>query len=260
MLVSSMTALVLAEQLMIVLHEGAHTVAGLAFGLRPTQYTGAVAFVPEPAGATGAAIALAGPVFSLVTGLALIALGTRRSGSWWRLLVMWFAFVSVMEFVGYLMTAPFVPFGDIGSAIGALGLPDAVAWVCFVAGLAGMVLLARRFAPAALRWARDLYELRAMVVWAWLYGAIIVSALTVAYLTASSAMDAATATFIVMGAIAVTVFSPLSMSFSTRAYARIPDADRPHGPAPAVPIAGWVALAAIVAVNLFVLAPGLRIG
>lgn len=260
MLISSAVALLLAQQLMVLLHEGAHSAAARVLGLHPTQFTDHVQTLPEPTGAAAAAVALAGPVFSLVTGALLIALLPRRAGTWWLLLATWFAFESAQECFGYLITTPLFSSGDVGAALTDLSAPAVVAWLCLAVGIAGMVGLAWLFSRRAVRWARDLHELRAMVVWGWLAGAVASGLLAVLYLAFTAPLDPAIAVFIVMGSFAASVFSPMAMSFSARARSRLPQRDVPTRPAPAVPVAGWLLLAAVVALNLFVFTRGVGLG
>jgi hypothetical protein len=195
---------------MFLLHETAHSLASLALGLRAVQYPPAVDTLPAPTGAVDATIALAGPIFSLVSGLILIAVLPRRAGSWWLLLATWFGYVSVMEFVGYLMTTPFGSTGDIGHAFAALGWPDVASWVAFVLGGIGMVALARSFSTRAVRWTRDLYEIRAFTVWTWLFGGLAIAALEAVFLTLMETdIDGAAIVLVMMATFAVGSFAPL---------------------------------------------------
>ncbi len=259
-LLSSATALVVAVLLMFLLHETAHSLASLALGLRAVQYPPAVDTLPAPTGAVDATIALAGPIFSLVSGLILIAVLPRRAGSWWLLLATWFGYVSVMEFVGYLMTTPFGSTGDIGHAFAALGWPDVASWVAFVLGGIGMVALARSFSTRAVRWTRDLYEIRAFTVWTWLFGGLAIAALEAVFLTLMETdIDGAAIVLVMMATFAVGSFAPLSMSFYRREFARTDPADRPRQAAPGVPVTGWILLAVLIGVNLL-LTQGLQLG
>src|SRR5689334_13940760 len=69
MLWNSTVAFVVAQMVVIVLHESAHAVTGLLQGYRATQFAGEVRFTPEQTTRALVLTALAGPVFSLVSGL-----------------------------------------------------------------------------------------------------------------------------------------------------------------------------------------------
>ncbi len=260
MLVASTVALVLAQTVVILLHETSHSVAGLLLGFEATQYTGEVRFSPEPTAGAAATTAFAGPAFSLVSGLVLLALVPLRCGGWWRLGLVWAAFLSVEEGVGYLVIAPFVSAGDTGQGLQALGAPGWVAWAMLALGTVAVVLLARRFAKVAVAWIRDLYEIRAMVVWSWLAGSLTSVVLSIVYLALTAGSEAAAVVAIVFGSVSLAIFSPMAMLFWQGARARRPAGDAPTGAAPAVPVAAWVLLVALVALNLLVLTKGIRLG
>lgn len=130
---------------MILLHESSHAVAALAFGARPVLHATSVEeHLPTH---EGVVVALTGPVFSLAVGLVLVALQRARPGlggrGGGRLFLLWFTLFNLYEFVGYLMTAPFLRSGDIRSSLDRLGAPVAVSWLAALLGLAGWVLLGR---------------------------------------------------------------------------------------------------------------------
>ena len=71
---------VLASMVNSLLHESAHAVAGLALGLTPTISPYSVNFQPEGTPTQEVITAAAGPVFSLVLGLVLMALARSWGG------------------------------------------------------------------------------------------------------------------------------------------------------------------------------------
>src|SRR5690349_18347856 len=123
MLWNSTVAFVVAQMVVIVLHESAHAVTGLLQGYRAIQFAGEVRFTPEEA--TGALVvtALAGPVFSLVTGLVAMMFRPFRGRGFAELLWAWLAFLSAQEGFGYLTIAPLMADGDTGAALDALHAP-----------------------------------------------------------------------------------------------------------------------------------------
>lgn len=254
MLWSSAVAYVLAQSVVIVLHESSHTVAGLLLGYDATQFTGQVRFSPDPTRTGQIVTALAGPLFSLVTGLLAIAYRPVRRGGFVALLWVWFAFLSAEEGIGYLFIAPLVSAGDTGAALAAMEAPGWVAWVVGAVGVAGVYLLSRRFAVDAVRWTRDLYEIRAFCVQAWLIGSVVSVVIDVVYLllTPGTSSDAVVA--IVLGSASLGVFAPMAMIFwqNVRVEKQPLELRFPTG--------GIVAVIVVVVVKAVVFTRGLHVG
>lgn len=174
-LVSSIVAFALAIPVMITLHELAHAVAALSLGLHPVLKASSV----DTGGVTAAqniVTAAAGPVFSLVLGLIVLAL-PRRGTPFVRLFVLWFGLTNVQEFNGYLITGPFVRDGDIGIVLRESGAPGWVGFLGLVVGVlgtawAGQVATARLLEmvdPAG-----DIGgQLRRLGLFAWLLGSLL---------------------------------------------------------------------------------------
>ncbi len=138
-LINSVVAFVGALFIQITLHEFAHGFAALALGGEPTVYSGSENHATlSPT--REILVALAGPVFSLISGFAVLVL--YRSGRGYGYLFgTWFGIVSAQNFFGYLMTGPFVPYGDIGYALRLASAPVFVYILVFIVGVAGTVLL-----------------------------------------------------------------------------------------------------------------------
>jgi hypothetical protein len=178
LLVNSTVAFALALMLTITVHEFGHALTALAVGLRPTvrpfsiDYTG---------GSTDqvVVVALAGPAVSLVTGiLFLFASRALASSTFWYLVVLWLGALGIQECAGYLMTGPFVPFGDIGKALGLLAAPGWVYAAGVVLGLVGTVLLGRVVTRRLLELTdasgdERSGQLRSLGLFAWLLGSVI---------------------------------------------------------------------------------------
>ncbi|MGV8909887.1 MAG: hypothetical protein ACOH1Y_12965 [Propionicimonas sp.] len=255
MLWNSTVAYVLAQTVVIMLHEGAHTVAGRLLGYGATQFTGQVSFTPEPtATAAVVTIAMAGPLFSLASGLVAMRFRPFRGHGFAQLLWIWMAFLSAEEGFGYFFIAPIIQAGDTGTALAALAAPDWVGWLCGVVGVAGLIFLARRFAVAGARHTRDLYEMRAFCYYPWIIGTVSVVLLAALYLalTAGTPPDAAFA--ILIGAGSLGVFAPMAMIWWAKASPQKELLELP------VPRAGLVALVVLVLVNVIILTPGLHFG
>ncbi|HMC08792.1 MAG TPA: hypothetical protein VKL22_05690 [Actinomycetota bacterium] len=140
-LVNSTVAFVGALFLSVTLHELAHGLTALAFGVTPTVYAGHETHAVLSPGRE-AVVALAGPLFSLVSGL-IVLLAPRRGRGFWRLFKVWFGVLSIQSFFGYLMTGPFVTYGDIGHAFRLLHTPGVAYVAAFVVGLLGTFALGR---------------------------------------------------------------------------------------------------------------------
>ncbi|WP_166999196.1 hypothetical protein [Paramicrobacterium fandaimingii] len=254
-------AFVAAHLVVVLLHELAHVVAGLVLGYHNVLFPFGVTHHPEPTGAHAVIAGLAGPAFSLVTGFAALALTPFRGG-FARLIWLWFAFLSVMEGIGYLVLTPF-GIGDTGAAAVALELPPAVSWVCFAAGVLGVVWLARHFASVALRHTDgELESLRCFTFYPWIFGTIIALALTSANLLLANETFATGDVFgVLMAAFALGVFSPMAMPFTTAARRRAPEivGSVPLS-LPRVPLTGIAITVVIIALNLSVLSRGLPLG
>jgi hypothetical protein len=115
MVLHTSVAFVAAHLVVVLLHEASHVVAGLALGYSNELFPFGVDHSPTPDRADAAVMALTGPAFSLVIGLLAMAVRPfQRSAGFAHLWWLWFAFMSVMEGVGYLVLTPF-HVGDTGS-------------------------------------------------------------------------------------------------------------------------------------------------
>lgn len=183
-LINSVVAFVAALFLSITLHEFAHGIAALALGATPTVYAGHEHNALLSSGRE-TLIALAGPGFSLVSGVVVLALPLSGRG-FGRLFGTWFGVLSAQNFFAYLMTGPFVPSGDIGKALRLTSAPAPVYILVFIAGVAGTVLLGRiltaRFlglTDGALDPPDRTAQLRQLAFFAWICGAGVALVLSV---------------------------------------------------------------------------------
>jgi hypothetical protein len=254
MLWNSTVAYVVATMVAIVLHESAHSAAGLLQGYQATQFTNEVRFTPDQTASALAVTALAGPLFSLVSGLLAMTFRPFRGHGFAQLLWVWIAFLSAEEGFGYFTIAPLITVGDTGAALAALNAPRWVGWVCMAFGIAGLVFLARQFAVRGVRYTRDLYEIRAFCFYAWLIGTAVSVALSAAYLafTPGTSSDAVFA--IMIGSASLGVFAPMAMMF----WQKVTTAKELL--AIGAPRAGIVAAVAMALGNLLVLARGIHFG
>ena len=122
--------------------------------------------------------AAAGPLFSLVIGAVLLVVGRNVGRGFGRLLALWTGLVSMQNFAGYLLIAPFAAAGDTGQILAILDSPPAAYVACVVLGVALTLLNARYLAGQVTRYARSQDELRHLVILPWLIGTAITVVLT----------------------------------------------------------------------------------
>ncbi|MFV0426758.1 MAG: hypothetical protein ACK5KU_06960 [Beutenbergiaceae bacterium] len=244
LLINGTVAAALAVISMILVHELAHVVAGLAMGVGGTLYSYGVAPAGNPADPAGGIIAIAAPIFSLVSGLVMTQWQPlRRRAGFGHLVWLLFAFTSMMEGIGYLVIAPFGA-GDTAAAVGYFGWPDWVPWVMFVVGVLLQFTLAWMYAPHVGQIAGpDRGRLLAFALWAWLIATgliVLLQIITVSW--ARMDLTDGEATAIIAASTALLVFSPMALIFGRRVNAA------PYKPLglPPVPVPGILALAAMI--------------
>ncbi len=132
-----------------ILHELAHFVVALLWDRAPTLFHNAVHSSSDASTVAKVTGSLAGPLFSLVQGLAFVLLERRlrRADPVLRLMLVWLAFHGLMNATGYLFTTAFVPDADMGSAARALGIPTLGLIVCSGLGFWSIRLGARLIYP-----------------------------------------------------------------------------------------------------------------
>ena len=254
MLWNSTVAYVVAQMLVIILHEGAHTVAGVLQGYQAVQFTGQVRFTPDQTTTAQVVTALAGPLFSLVSGLIAMRFRPFRGHGFAQLLWVWAAFISAEEGFGYFTIAPLIKAGDTGAALAALNAPGWVGWVCMAFGIAGLFYLARQFAVRGVRYTRDLYEIRAFCFYPWIIGTAVSVALSAAFLALTPGTSLDAVVVIMIGSASLGVFAPMAMMFWQKVTT--PKELLELG----VPRAGIAAAVLLAVANLGFLARGIHFG
>jgi hypothetical protein len=153
----------------------------MSFGLHPVVRP----FSVDSGIATNAqniVIELAGPFVSLVSGILILAI-TRVGRGFWGLFWLWLGLLSVQEFSGYLITAPFGGVGDISTALHNLNAPLWVGYVSFVVGWAGTFLLGRvatlRFLSFTDPASAIPNQMRSVGLFAWLAGVFLALILSI---------------------------------------------------------------------------------
>lgn len=260
-------AFVAGHLLVVLLHELSHVVAGLALGFTNELFPFGVVHTPDPGRGDEAVMLLAGPAFSLVTGLLAVAFQPfRRTRGQAHLLWLWFAGLSVMEGVGYLMLTPF-GVGDTGMAADLYDAPAVLTWAALALAVLGTVGTARWFAgPAVRHTAGDLGSLRAFTFYPWIVGTLVVLALTALWLALvgdgiGAELGPGSVFAVLMGAFALGVFAPMAMPFTTGVQRREPGAAGSEPLVlPRVPVLALVVAVVVALVDLVLLVPGLTIG
>lgn len=257
LLFNNLVAAVIASTLMVFLHEVAHLVAGLALGYPGTLFAFGVSHHGDPSVHDEVIMALAGPAFSLVTGVVLaIWMPLRSQAHFGHLIWIWFAFTSIQEGVAYLCLTPF-GVGDTGFAATLLGIPLPLQFLALAIGVGGMFANARAFAPHLARHAgADQTNRNAMSLFVWLYGMIASVLLSILYL-AIAPMDISPGEqiAIIAAGTVILVFAPMANIFRRQVAAVAHEPLRLRS----VPVVGLIVLALLVAGNIL-LSFGVQVG
>lgn len=257
LLLNNLVAALVASALMVVLHETAHLVTGLALGHPSVLYSFGVTHLGSPSESDQVVMLLAGPAFSLVTGVLLqVWTPLRHRAHFGHLVWLWFAVTSVQEGISSLCLTP-MGAGDTGTAARLLGPTFPLQLLALVAGVGGMFLNARAFATHMARHAgTDPHLRKAMTLFPWLYGMIVSVLLSILYLVISPAdVPAGDQIAILAAGTAILVFAPMAHIFA-RTVTEVP-IEPPR--LRAVPVGGMVVLAILVLGNIL-LSFGLRVG
>ena len=250
-LVNSTVAFVGALFLSITLHELAHRLTALAFGVKPTVYAAYETHPPLSSGRE-AVVAVAGPLFSLVSGL-IALLVPRRGRGFWRLFTIWFGVLSIQSFFGYLMTGPFVPYGDIGHAFRLLHAPGVAYVAVFGVGVLGTFALGRFLTEQLLELTDGegqvrAAQLRQFAFFTWIAGVVLALLLSV-----SSDLFSRNGIFEAAAIFAAGIPALMARVFMRRLSVR------GIGFAGGVPWAGIVLVAVVAVLRLTVLTSGVRL-
>lgn len=249
---NSTVAFVLAGMLAVTAHELSHLVAGLLLGDPATLFPTAVEFGAGRSASHATVTAATGPIFSLLSGIALI-FATRDLGrGFGRLLWMWFAFMSAQTGFGYLMIAVIARDGDTGRVLDDLGAPGFVYWLSLIAGVAGMLWLSRMFAARVVAYTDgSVPQMRAFALLAWLAGSVVLLAV---YALAVRNLDPGLIVICLLGVFASGVFAPM-FSFFYRSVTV------PRTPLTlSAPVAGLVGAVVLALLLVLVVARGVPVG
>jgi len=107
-----------------ILHESAHYLIAKYFNLNPELHHNYVKTLIEPSDKQLMFIALAGPTFSLIIGIILLFISIKFiSPSLKKLFLLWFGMSSILNFLGYMLIAPFIIDGDTGRVFNYFKIP-----------------------------------------------------------------------------------------------------------------------------------------
>jgi magnesium-transporting ATPase (P-type) len=209
----------------------------------------AVDYTPEPGTSAHVIALLAGPAFSLVSGAIGIAVDRIAvpllGRPFWRMVWVWTIFTSVQEGLGYLQITAIMGAGDTAQAFDLMGLSSGALITATIIGWAGLPVTAWLFAGAIRPMCSTVREKRALAVWPWIIGTVVLLVLMTIYVLLGPVKDAGVIVAVLAGALAVGIFAPISMMFGTEKVG----ADKPltmHWPA----TGGLILLVILVAVNL----------
>lgn len=248
-ILGSSLGFVIGATIMIFLHETAHAVAAAVQGYHPTQIPFAVAYTPPPPVVPHVIVALAGPIFSVLSGLLGIVVDRFvvpfRARPFWRMVWLWTLFASVQEGLGYLQVTALLRAGDTAQALNLLEAPP-IAYVIFtIVGWALLPVTAWLFAHRIRGLASSESDKSALAVWPWLIGTGGLLVLDTVYVLLSPVSEPEVIFAVLAGAVGIGVYAPISMMFGGKRFGATASPSMPWPPA-----AGLILLAALVALNL----------
>lgn len=210
LLKNSAIAFILAGLIATTLHELAHFVTALLLDGQGQFHPTYVSLADNVSKNHQMLAAGAGPLFSLMSGLAVIGLCRTKASNFWGLVRMWFGFLSAQIGFGYFLVAPFAKGGDTGQVLSLLNANAIlIALVCGIGVVGTYFLLPRIFSKANSSYVSSKQEFFQLGMYPWLIGTI---ALVVVYfiienvLVSNSAVDI----FSVIGTATIGIFTPLA--------------------------------------------------
>lgn len=190
LVVNAICVYITAFLLTVLLHELAHALMALALGTQPVLYNTSVRNLDPVPEAKEVFIALAGPMFSLLQGLVVLAAFRKATSTGpAALFVLFVGVFGIINFLGYLMITPFVPYGDLGRVAAIWHLPQPLLLVVALAAGVALTLSVRntaplfmRFVPAEVAGPHTRTEkgqaVRALLMWPWLVGSVVITLLS----------------------------------------------------------------------------------
>ena len=232
--------------LTIQLHEYAHGILGWILSGGSVVRGSSADALGELTSSQAGIVSLAGPLFSLVSGLVIYLISQRLAPGFARTAVLWLGLASMMNFFGYLMTAIAGGPGDIAAAIVDFGLPGWVAIALFPLGGLGTLSLSYLLCKEIRRSAETPDEMRALGIFPWLVATgLMVAVSLVINLTSQQNLSSAELFLVLLASFASLIFAPMFTIF----IKRVPYLGLAEPTLPAVGPFGFFALA--LAIQLF---------
>lgn len=142
---NSILVFIAAYLLSIILHELAHFIMAVSLGYDATLFHNRVTYDGRDNTLHEVLIAGSGPLYSLVQGIVSLFLLRRMSASATSLFVLWFSVIGFISFFGYLMIAPFIPFGDTERVFNLLEFPFFLQIIIAIIAVITITIILMRF-------------------------------------------------------------------------------------------------------------------
>ena len=114
----------------VILHESAHYLVAEYFNLNPELHHNYVKPLIAPSEKQLMQIALAGPFFSLIIGLIFLFISIKFiKPSLLKLFLLWLGMSNILNFLGYMLIAPFIKDGDTGRVFNYFKIPFPISLV-----------------------------------------------------------------------------------------------------------------------------------
>lgn len=146
--IDSILLLLSATLIATLLHEGAHYITALSFGLKAEMHHNYVLVENYDTLRQQILVAAAGPLFSLIIGLiSLLIAALIRPWTLTKLFFNWLGIIGFLGFFGYMMIAPVVHTGDTGFVLQAWGIPESLQILMALLSIAIFILFLYKMAP-----------------------------------------------------------------------------------------------------------------
>jgi hypothetical protein len=210
LLKNSALAFVLAGLIATTLHELAHFATALLLEGQGLFHPTYVLQADNATKNQQMLVAAAGPLFSLVSGLAVIGLCRQKLDNFWSLVRMWFGFLSAQIGFGYFLVAPFAKGGDTGQVLELLNANTIITiLVCAFGAIGTYLLLPKLFSKANSIYIASKKDFFQLGMYPWLIGT---SALVLIYFVIENTLvgNSNVDIFSVIGTATIGIFTPLA--------------------------------------------------
>ncbi len=142
--INSLLILISVSIIGTVLHELAHYITAISFGLHPELHRNYVKINPNNGTETqNMFIAAAGPIFSLIFGIIIVYISKEIfKPSLLKLFLLWLGLYSILLFLGYLFIAPISKLGDTGKVFDYFNVPN---FIIITIAIVALILITKLF-------------------------------------------------------------------------------------------------------------------